>query len=74
MRRRVGDGGPRTHRRRKIFGEAFRDGDRPCRVDLLDWHAIEDHFRKLIAAERVRLFEAASADAAADSQELGRGG
>jgi uncharacterized protein len=40
------------------LAEAFRDSNLPYRVDLIDWHGIDKGFRKLIAAQRIRLFEA----------------
>ena len=39
--------------------EAFRDSDLPYRVDLVDWHEIDDRWRQTIAAERIALAEAA---------------
>ena len=39
------------------LSEALRDSDLPYRVDLVDWCAIGDNFRKLIAAERICLSE-----------------
>lgn len=30
--------------------EAFQESDLPMRVDLVDWHAISDEFREVIAA------------------------
>jgi type I restriction enzyme S subunit len=38
-----------------ILREAFEESDLPYRVDIVDWHAIEAGFRKIIAAERVPL-------------------
>ena len=46
------------------LGEAFSDSDLPYRVDVVDWQAIGDRFRQVIAGERVKLAEAAHADAA----------
>jgi uncharacterized protein len=37
--------------------EAFSDSDLPYRVDLVDWHDIDDRWRRTIAAERVALTE-----------------
>ena len=37
--------------------EAFTDSDLPYRVDIVDWHAIAEDFRKVIAAARVSLIE-----------------
>jgi type I restriction enzyme S subunit len=38
---------------------AFRDCDLPYRVDLVDWQSIDDHFRTMIAADRVRSIDVA---------------
>ena len=35
--------------------EAFSDSDLPYRVDLIDWHDIDDRWRRMIAAERMSL-------------------
>jgi type I restriction enzyme S subunit len=40
------------------LGEAFSDSDLPYRVDLVDWHDIDDRWRQTIEAERVALTEA----------------
>ena len=40
-----------------ILAEAFEESDLPYRVDIVDWHAIDDRFRSLIKAERVFLAE-----------------
>ena len=37
--------------------EAFEESDLPYRVDIVDWHAIDEGFRRLIEAERVALAE-----------------
>jgi hypothetical protein len=37
------------------LAEAFSDSDLPYRVDLVDWHAIDDRWRQTILAERVPL-------------------
>jgi predicted nucleotidyltransferase len=37
--------------------EAFSDSDLPYRVDLIDWHEIDDRWRRTIVAERVALTE-----------------
>jgi predicted nucleotidyltransferase len=42
-----------------ILREAFDECDLPCKVDIVDWHVIDDRFRRLIAGERVALPEAA---------------
>jgi predicted nucleotidyltransferase len=38
-----------------ILREAFDECDLPYRVDLVDWHAIGDRFRRLIEGDRVAL-------------------
>jgi predicted nucleotidyltransferase len=38
-----------------ILTEAFSDSDLPYRVDLVDWHEIDDRWRQMIVAERVAL-------------------
>ena len=38
--------------------EAFSESDLPYRVDLVDWHDINDRWRETIVAERVALTEA----------------
>jgi predicted nucleotidyltransferase len=40
-----------------ILAEAFSDSDLPYRVDIVDWRAIDERFRRLIEAERVALAE-----------------
>ena len=42
-----------------ILAEAFSESDLPCRVDVVDWHNIDDGFRRMIAAERVLLADVA---------------
>lgn len=55
------DAGRRLNLEEKAtLAEAFSDSDLPYRVDIIDWHAIDDRFRRLIAAERRPLVEAAS--------------
>ena len=39
--------------------EAFSDSDLPYKVDLVDWHNIDDHWQQTITAERELLTEAA---------------
>jgi len=39
--------------------EAFSDSDLPYKVDLIDWHEIDDCWRQMIVAERVILTEPA---------------
>jgi len=41
-----------------ILREAFDECDLPYRVDLADWQAIDENFRRIIAAERLPLIEA----------------
>jgi predicted nucleotidyltransferase len=52
-------GRPLTLDERARLAEAFRDCDLPYRVDLVDWRSIEDRFRKLIATQRIPLFDRA---------------
>jgi type I restriction enzyme S subunit len=44
---------------RAILAEALSDSDLPYRIDIVDWHAIGERFRRHIAAERVPLNRAA---------------
>lgn len=37
------------------LAEAFSDSDLPYKVDIVDWHVIDEGFRQLIAAARVGL-------------------
>jgi type I restriction enzyme S subunit len=39
------------------LAEAFSDSDLPYRVDVVDWHTIDDRWRRTIVAERVALTE-----------------
>jgi predicted nucleotidyltransferase len=41
------------------LSEAFSESNLPYRVDLVDWHDINDHWRQAIVAERVALTEGA---------------
>jgi predicted nucleotidyltransferase len=45
------------------LAEAFSDSDLPYKVDLVDWHEIDDPWRETIAAEGAALGEAARPDA-----------
>ena len=45
------------------LAEAFSDSNLPYQVDLVDWHDIDDRWRRTIAAERATLNEAAHPDA-----------
>jgi predicted nucleotidyltransferase len=45
------------------LNEAFSDSDLPYRVDLVDWHDIDDRWRQIIAAERAGLTEPAPPEA-----------
>ncbi|HWD58979.1 MAG TPA: nucleotidyltransferase domain-containing protein [Stellaceae bacterium] len=40
--------------------EAFEECDLPYRVDLVDWYAVDEGFRRVVAAERL-LFSRAAA-------------
>ena len=42
---------PFSLRRMRQLKEAFEESDLPIRVDVLDWHAISDAFKKAIAEE-----------------------
>lgn len=35
------------------LAEAFDESDLPIKVDIVDWAATRDHFRKIIEAEKV---------------------
>ncbi len=37
------------------LAEAFSDSDLPYKVDLVDWHDIDDRWRRIIMAERAAL-------------------
>lgn len=39
------------------LAETFDESDLPYRVDVVDWRAIDDRFRQIIAQERVKLAE-----------------
>ena len=41
------------------LAEAFSDSDLPYKVDVVDWHNVDDPWRQMIVAERVPLTEAA---------------
>jgi predicted nucleotidyltransferase len=41
------------------LSEAFSESDLPCRVDLVDWHDINDHWRQAIVADRLALTKGA---------------
>jgi type I restriction enzyme S subunit len=45
------------------LSEAFSDSDLPYKVDLVDWHEIDERWRHSIAAERVALGEVAPLNA-----------
>ena len=53
------------------LAEAFSDSDLPYKVDLIDWHSIDDSWRQTITTERVALTEAAHPDAPGLSQSAG---
>jgi predicted nucleotidyltransferase len=44
------------------LSESFRDSDLPYRVDFVDWQSIDDHWRQIIARERMALTEPAQLD------------
>ena len=45
------------------LAEAFSDSDLPYKVDLVDWHDIDDRWRQAIAAERATLADTSDSDA-----------
>jgi predicted nucleotidyltransferase len=45
------------------LAEAFSESDLPYKVDLVDWHDIDDRWRRIIVAEHVALTEAPHPDA-----------
>lgn len=51
-----------------MLREAFEESDLPYRVDIVDWHAIGERFRRAIAAERVPLNPAAQAEGSTEAQ------
>jgi predicted nucleotidyltransferase len=53
------------------LAEAFSDSDLPYKIDLADWHNIDDRWRQSITAERVALTEAAHPDGPGLSQSGG---
>jgi type I restriction enzyme S subunit len=50
-------GRPLTVDETAILREAFEESDLPYKVDIVDWHALSEPFRKIIGAERVALVE-----------------
>ena len=46
------------------LAEALSDSDLPYKVDLVDWHEIDDRWRQTIATERIALTEAVRPDVA----------
>jgi len=44
------------------LAEAFGDSDLPYKVDLVDWHKIDDRWRQTITAESAALVATASSD------------
>jgi type I restriction enzyme S subunit len=53
------------------LAEAFSDSNLPYKVDLVDWHSIDDSWRQTITTERVALTEAAHPDGPGLSQSAG---
>jgi len=53
-----------------ILAEAFSESDLPYRVDVVDWHSVDDGFRRMIAAERVLLADVASRKTAASADPV----
>ena len=50
-------GRPLTLDEAASLADAFSESDLPYRVDIVDWRAIDDRFRQIIARERVPLAE-----------------
>jgi len=50
-------GRPMTLDEAASLAEAFSESDLAYRVDVVDWRAIDDRFRQIIAQERVPLAE-----------------
>ena len=48
-------GRPMTLDETARLAEAFSESDLPYRVDVVDWRALDDRFRQIIAKERVKL-------------------
>jgi predicted nucleotidyltransferase len=48
-------GRPLSRDEAALLREAFEESDLPYRVDIVDWHAIGDRFRSLIAEQRLEL-------------------
>jgi predicted nucleotidyltransferase len=46
------------------LNETFSDSDLPYRVDVVDWHDLDDRWRAIIAAERIPLTERTYPDTA----------
>lgn len=56
-----------------ILREAFTESDLSYKVDFVDWHSIDDGFRRLITAERVALIPGAEKEDAARRLDTIRG-
>jgi type I restriction enzyme S subunit len=52
-----------------MLHEAFEESDLPYRVDIVDWHAADGRFRRIIAAERLPLNRAAAAEASKEAED-----
>ncbi len=50
-------GRPLTLDEAASLADAFSESDISYRVDVVDWHAIDDRFRQIIAHQRVPLAE-----------------
>jgi predicted nucleotidyltransferase len=50
-------GRPLTLDETASLADAFSESDLTCRVDVVDWHAIDDRFQRIIEKERVPLAE-----------------
>ena len=62
-------GRPLTLDETAALREAFEESDLPYRVDLVDWHAIDARFRRIIEAGRVPLSRAAASEASSGAED-----
>ena len=60
---------PFSLRRMRQLKEAFEESGLPIRVDVLDWHAISDAFKNVIAEEYEVIHQAKTAGECTDSKK-----
>jgi predicted nucleotidyltransferase len=53
-------GRPLTPDEAAMLREAFEESDLPWRVDIVDWHSIDDRFRRAITPQMLPLLGAAA--------------